>query len=214
LSNETGLPMLELECAELFGGLVGESEKLMKKALDIIKANAPCIILVDEIEKALAGVGGSGANDGGTTKRSMAQLLKFLGSDKEREGVYVIATCNDISSLPPEWVRPGRWDAAPFFIDLPNSDEQEEIMKFYQKKYSVNSKPDMTGWSGAEIECCCRIAAMMKTDTGEAAKFIVPVSRTMRAEIEGLRKWAEDRTIKATVLTETKPAAAKRTINL
>jgi len=215
LSNEAGKKMIVMEVAELFGGLVGESEKLMKTALDFIRANAPCILFVDEIEKALAGVGGQGANDGGTTKRSMAQFLKFLSDDRP-EGIYVIATCNDITSLPPEWVRAERWDTAPFFIDLPNAEEREEILKHYLKVYDVKGKaPDMEGWSGAEIRAMCRIAAMMEEDISEVSDFIVPVSDTMSEEIDKLRTWAKKRTISASKLTLAKPKPkSKRSINL
>jgi len=161
-----------------------------------------------ELEKGLAGVGGGQSGDGGTTKRSMAQFLKFL-SDRPK-GVYVVATCNDITSLPPEWVRPGRWDSAPFFIDIPNDEEKADILKYYQAKYNVKGTPNMEGWSGAEIEACCRIAAMMKTDCKGAEKFVVPVSKTMKNEIDSLRKWSEGKTLKA---SEIKTKDVKRGIN-
>jgi len=198
-SGMSKLDVYEAEMAELFGGLVGESEKLMKTFIDTISKLTPCILFIDEIEKALSGVGGGQSGDGGTTKRSMAQFLKFL-SDKRPEGLYVIATCNNISQLPPEWVRAERWDCAPFFIDIPNADEQEMILKHYQAKYDVSGEPkDMTGWSGAEIKSACRIAAMMGKKVNEVEDFVVPVAKTMKQEIEGLRKWAENKTIPATL---------------
>lgn len=202
LGNETGLEVYEMEIAQLFGGLVGESEKLMKAALDIVAANAPCILFIDEIEKALAGAGG-GQNDGGTTQRSMAQLLKFL-SDSRPAGVYVVATCNNISNMPPEWVRAERWDCAPFFIDLPQTEEQEDILKYYQSVYKVKGSPkSMDGWSGAEIKSACRIAKMMGQNVSDVDSFIVPVSKTMKNEIEGLRKWADGKTIPASTAMKT-----------
>jgi len=204
LGNESGKILFELEVAELFSALVGSSEERVKKAIEIIIANAPCIVLIDELEKALAGVGGGGSNDGGTTKRALAQLLKFMSDTEKRKGVYIIATCNDISQLPPEWIRAGRWDSAPFFIDLPSSEEKADILKLYQEKYGVNSKPNMEGWTGAEIESCCRIASMMETSTKEASNFIVPVSKTMETEITNLRKWAKGRTITSSIISKTK----------
>lgn len=197
ISKTTGRKCLEMEMAELFGGLVGESEKLMKEAIKIITANAPCLLFIDEIEKGLAGVGNNQSGDGGTTKRSMGQFLKFL-SDNRPEGVYVIATCNDISSLPPEWLRAERWDCAPFFVDLPEEKTQKEILSYYKKDFEVKGNiKDMKGWSGAEIKSCCRIANMMKTTIDKANEFIIPVSKTMENEISGLRKWAKNRTINA-----------------
>jgi len=152
-----------------------------------------------EIEKGLAGVGANQVGDGGTTKRSMAQFLKFL-SDSRPPGVYVIATCNNISSLPPEWVRAERWDAAPFFVDLPSNQEAKAILDFYRKKFGVKGNPkDMKGWSGAEISSVCRIAAMMGTDISKAEDFIIPVSSTMKSEIDALRKWSQGKTIPSTI---------------
>jgi AAA+ superfamily predicted ATPase len=198
LGNETGRIVLEMEMAELFGGRVGDSEKLMGAAIRAIKANGRCILFVDELEKALSGVGGRGAEDGGTTKRSMAQFLKFL-SDERPPGLYVVATCNDITAIPPEWVRPGRWDSAPFFIDLPNDEEKDAIFDHYRKVFGVEGVVnDTAGWSGAEIESCCRIAKMFDISLDKAEKYIVPVSSTMREEIAGLRTWSEGRTLPAT----------------
>lgn len=198
LGNTSGLQLFEMELAELFGGLVGESEKLMKTALDVIKANAPCIVLLDELEKGLAGVGSAQSGDGGTTKRSMAQLLKFL-SDRP-EGVYVVATCNDIRALPPEWLRVGRWNTAPWMIDLPNEEERLEIFSYYCEFFGLDSDtimPESDGWSGAELRSCCELAVMMERTPGEASKLVVPISQTMKDEIDALRKWAKGRTLPA-----------------
>ena len=196
LSYETGLELFELEMAQMFGSLVGETEKQVKKALDVISVNAPAIVLVDEIEKALAGMKGSGVNDGGTTQRAMAQFLKFLSEDRP-EGLYIVATCNDISKMPPEWIRAERWDGL-FFVDLPSPEEQAMILEFYRLQFNVTGTPStMSGWSGAEIKSVCRIAAMMKKPIEEVQRFIVPVSKTMGAEIDRLRKWAVGKTIPA-----------------
>ena len=123
-------------------------------------------------------------------------------SDNRPEGVYVIATCNDISSLPPEWVRPGRWDSAPFFIDLPDDEQREAIFAHYAKEYDVYGDCYIGGWSGAEIESVCRIAAMMDIDVDDAAAFVIPISKTMDTEIKKLREWAKDRTIPCSEIKE------------
>jgi len=199
VGSAVNMKVIEMEMAELFGGLVGDTEKLVKGALDIVAANAPAILFVDEIEKGLAGVGNSQSGDGGTTKRAMAQFLKFL-SDSRPEGIYVMATCNGISSLPPEWVRAERWDSAPFMVDLPNEKESLTILNHYKGVFNVEGKPrNMDGWSGAEIKSVCRIAAMMGTIIEEAERFIIPVSKTMKAEIDELRRWAENKTIPASI---------------
>lgn len=211
--------IIEMEFAQLMGdGLVGQAEKAMKRALDVIAANAnpaaPIIVFVDEIEKGLAGTSGAGAssgtNDGGTTDRSNAQFLKFL-SDARPKGIYFVASCNDIERLPAAYVRAERWDTAPIFVDLPSKTEQDAILSHYQKAYGLTAKPkDMAGWSGAEIKAWCKLAAK-KISKGkganEADELIVPVSKTMAREIDYLRKWKEGKTVPASrkvKVTETK----------
>jgi AAA+ superfamily predicted ATPase len=210
LSGHYGRLCIELEFAQLMGdGLVGQAEKAMKRALDVISANAnpnaPIIVFIDEIEKGLAGTSGaggsSGVNDGGTTDRSNAQFLKFL-SDARPKGIYIIATCNDIEKLPAAYVRAERWDTAPIFVDLPNKTEQESILKHYQKVSGVSVRPkNMDLWTGAEIRAWCKLARK-KMDKGkkpnDADELVVPVAKTMSREIDYLRKWKEGKTVPAT----------------
>lgn len=201
--------IIEMEFAQLMGdGLVGQAEKAMKKALDVIAANAnpkaPIILFIDEIEKGLAGTSGAGNNggarDGGTTDRSNAQFLKFL-SDARPKGIYLVASCNDIEKLPAAYVRAERWDTAPIFVDLPNREEQAAILKHYQAVFKVKATPsNMVGWTGAEIKAWCKLAAKKlekNKSANEADELIVPVSKTMSQEIDYLRKWKEGRTVPA-----------------
>lgn len=216
--------IIEVEFAQLMGdGLVGQAEKAMKKALDVITANAnptaPIIVFIDEIEKGLAGTAGagslSGVHDGGTTDRSNAQFLKFL-SDARPKGIYMVASCNDIERLPAAYVRAERWDTAPIFVDLPNKAEQMAILKHYQAVYKVTAQPyDMVGWSGAEIKAWCKLARK-KMDKGKDAnsadELIVPVSKTMAKEIDYLRKWKDGKTVPASrkaVVAEKAPTGRK-----
>ncbi len=197
--------IIEIEFAQLMGdGLVGQAEKAMKRALDVIRANAnpaaPIIVFADEIEKGLSGMKGGGSNDGGTTMRSNAQFLKFLSDDRPK-GIYVIATCNNIESLPPEFIRVERYDCAPIFVDLPTRIEQNAILAHYQKLYGIEASPsEMIGWSGAEIKGWCKLAAKKisrNKPANDADEFIVPVSRTMNKEIDYLRQWKEGKTVPA-----------------
>lgn len=213
--------IVELEFAQLMGdGLVGQAEKAMKRALDVIAANAnpaaPIIVFVDEIEKGLAGSssagGQSGTNDGGTTDRSNAQFLKFL-SDARPRGIYFVASCNDIEKLPAAYVRAERWDTAPIFVDLPDKAEQMAILKHYQKEYKVTAQPyDMVGWTGAEIKAWCKLAAKKASkgkSPNDADELIVPVSRTMSKEIDYLRNWKNGRTVPASRKTVVEKAVVK-----
>ena len=201
-STTSGLKIIFVEPAELFGGIVGDTEGNVARLIEVITANAPCIVLVDEIEKGLAGLskgtnGNASGGDGGLTEKAFAPLLKFLSDDRP-EGVYFIATCNNIDKMPPEWVRAERWDTAPFYLGLPGSKLQEEILSFYRKEFNVEGRPtNMEGWSGAEIKACCRLAAMMETDVNEAERFVLPISKTMKEDIDRLNKWAKDRAIPA-----------------
>jgi AAA+ superfamily predicted ATPase len=217
VGNETGLEVLEVEVAQLFDKYVGGSEKNVGRLVDIATATAPCIVFMDEIDKALAGIGG-GDNGNGTTSdsvsaRAMGQFLKFM--QNRPEGVYVFATCNNVN-MPPEWIRAERWDCAPFFVDLPQVEEQEAILAYYQKVFGVKGKPtSMEGWSGAEIKSACRIAAMMGRPVNEVERFVIPVSKTMGKQIDTLRNWAEGKTIPAsTKVPEKAVKSQKRSIAL
>lgn len=203
LAGELGIRMLTIEMAEWFGSLVGETEGKVSRGIDAIVALVPCLVFADELEKGLAGAKSGGGMDAGheVTQRAMAQWLKFMND--RPDGIYICATCNNIQGLAPEYVRAERWDTAPFFVDLPNELEKEQIFDYYQKEYQVSGNRrdfDIIGWSGAEIKACCRIAHIMNTTIDKASEFIVPVSKTMEKEIGALRKWAEGRTIPASTM--------------
>ena len=152
-------------------------------------------MFIDEIEKGLAGVSGYNG-DSGTSQRQGGQFLKWL-SDHESD-VYVIATSNDISKLPPEYLRAERWDAI-FFVDLPNKEEREGICEIYKKLYKIKDDilPNIDNWTGAEIKTLYRLANAMNISLLEANEYITPIYKTMKEKIEDLRNWAKDRTIYA-----------------
>jgi len=203
LANETGMRMLTVEMAEFQGGIVGETERKVREAIKAIRAMAGTkgvLVLVDELEKSLSGIGGNQTvSSDSITSRAMGQWLKFMQDPGCK--VYFIATCNDISKIPPEYLRAERWDTAPFFVDLPNTEERDTILSHYMKQYQVKGKiksEDTEGWSGAEIKALCRIANMMKVNTDDVVDFIVPISKTAEQQISALRNWAKGNTIPAT----------------
>ena len=118
LGNETSRPTLALDIGSLLGSLVGQTEQQTRQALQIADVMAPCILFVDEIEKALSGAGGSGASDSGVSARLFGSLLTWLND--HTSDVFFVATCNDISRLPPEFSRAERFDGI-FFLDLPGA---------------------------------------------------------------------------------------------
>jgi SpoVK/Ycf46/Vps4 family AAA+-type ATPase len=152
---------------------------------------SPCILFVDEIEKALSGVGSQG--DSGVSTRLFGNLLTWL-SDHESD-VFFVGTSNDISKLPPEFTRAERFDGV-FFLDLPNVSERDAIWSLYRSQFGIpesQSRPDDTSWTGAEVKACCRLAALLDVTLSQAAKNIVPVAVTAAESVERLRTWATGR---------------------
>ena len=208
LAGQTGVPMIQFDVSSVFGKFVGESESRMRQALKTIEAFGSCILFLDEIEKALAGAGGSGATDSGVTSRTLSILLRWL-SDNQSD-VYLVATCNDIKSIPPEYLRAERWDTI-FFIDIPTAEEREGIWKIWRPYYDIPEGcelPDCSEWTGAEIRTCCRLGKLMRESVGDvieteedlltvAGDYVIPITRTMGEGITKLRSWAKKRTIAA-----------------
>ena len=198
LGNEMNRPTLVLDVGALLGSLVGQSEANIRQALRIIDAMAPCVAFLDEVEKGLSGVASSGQTDSGVTARLFGSFLTWL-SDHETD-VFVIATCNDISKLPPEFARAERFDGV-FFLDLPSSAERRAIWELYRGKFGLGEQPlpADTDWTGAEIRSCCRLAKLLEMSLIEAAKNVVPVAVTAAESVERLRNWASGRCLSATM---------------
>jgi hypothetical protein len=195
LGNEVGRPTLILDIGSLMGSLVGQSEANLRQALRTIDAMAPAICMVDELEKALSGVGSQG--DSGVSTRLFGNLLTYL-SDHESD-VFFVATSNDISKLPPELSRAERFDGV-FFLDLPAANEKNRIWSIYREQYGIpesQARPDDTSWTGAEIKSCCRLAALLDVPLTQAARNVVPVAVTSSESIERLRTWASGRCLSA-----------------
>ena len=212
------LPLLKLDFGKIFSGIVGSSEENMRKAIKTAEAVAPSILWVDEIEKSLSGVNSNG--DSGTSSRIFGTFLTWM--QEKTAPVFVIATANNISGLPAELLRKGRFDEI-FFVDLPTKSERKEIFKLHLEKRlkdeEVASKlelnedlyeklADLTeGFVGAEIEQIV-ISALYEaffqkrplefTDLENTIKNIVPLSVTQKEQILALRQWANIRAVTAT----------------
>ena len=203
------LPLLRLDVGALFGSLVGESEERTRRALSLAETIAPCILWVDEIEKAFA----FGNGDAGTSQRVFAHLLTWM-QDKTAP-CFVVATANNIAALPPELLRKGRFDEI-FFLDLPNEKERCEIFSVHLKKrkclpveFDIPRLARMSeGYVGAEIEQTVIDAMYIafnentrKVTTGDILLCIrnqVPLSVSQRETIAALRTWlSEGRAISA-----------------
>lgn len=217
LGRETGRPVLLLDVGSLMGSLVGQSEQRTRQALQIIDAMAPAVVMLDEVEKAFAGVASSGSGDSGVSSRMFGTFLSWL-SDHESD-VYVVCTSNDVSKLPPEFSRAGRFDGV-FFLDLPGIDERRAIWPLYLRQFELPVEqplPADEGWTGAEIRACCRLSALLDLPLVQAAQNIVPVAVTAAESVERLRTWASGRCLSAdrpgVYRREERAAGARRSVN-
>jgi len=195
LGKEVGRPVINLDVGSLMGSLVGQSEERTRQALRVIDAMAPCVAMIDEVEKAFAGMNGSG--DSGVASRMFGTFLSWLND--HQSDVFVVCTANDVSRLPPEFSRSERFDGV-FFLDLPNREEKDIIWAIYRGLYDIDASqrsPDDTDWTGAEIKSCCRLSALLDLPLKQAAQNVVPVAVTARESIDRLRAWASGRCLSA-----------------
>ncbi|HEY8175069.1 MAG TPA: AAA family ATPase [Gemmatimonadaceae bacterium] len=208
---EWGLPLLKLDPANLYDKYIGDSEKNFKRALQTAERMAPTILWIDELEKAFAQ--GGDDTDGGVSRRVFGSFLAWL---QDRRGdVFVVATSNDVSRLPPEFIRKGRFDEV-FFVDLPTSPVRESIFDIHLTRRKQQSKQfDLAklagaseGFSGAEIEesvvaglfAAFSASAPLTTELLlQEIKNTRPLALTMTEKIGELRAWAQDRTVMADV---------------
>ena len=160
------LPLLKLDFGKVFSGLVGSSEENMRRALATAEAVAPSILWIDEIEKGLSGLGSNG--DSGVSSRIFGQFLTWM---QEKESpVFVIATANNISSLPPELLRKGRFDEI-FFVDLPTFQERKEIVKLHLER-RLKSKEVASEVVGTK-NLCSELAKMTEGFIGSEIEQVV-----------------------------------------
>jgi SpoVK/Ycf46/Vps4 family AAA+-type ATPase len=158
---------------------------------------SPCILFCDEVEKALSGVANSGQTDSGVSARLFGSLLTWMND--HTTDVYLVATCNDISKLPPEFGRAERFDGI-FFLNLPGPQERRVIWDLYLRQFELDQEqklPNDDQWTGAEIRSCCRLAALLDVPLVQAAQNVVPVAVTAAESVERLRTWAGGRCLDA-----------------
>ena len=192
LGSEVNRPVLQLDVGSLMGSLVGQSEQRTRQALQTVDAMAPCVLMIDEVEKAFAGSLGS-SNDSGVSSRMMGTFLTWLND--HQSDVFVVCTANDVQRLPPEFSRAERFDGV-FFVDLPGREQKDEIWRLYRESFCIDLTdplPEDDQWTGAEIKSCCRLAALLDVPLCKAAQNVVPVAVTSTESIERLRSWASGR---------------------
>jgi hypothetical protein len=210
IAGEWNLPLYRLDLATILGQYVGQSENRLREALDTADHVAPCVLWIDGIEKGLAG-----QNDStGVSRRMIGQFLFWLQESRSR--VFVVATSNDVRSLPPELLRKGRFDEM-FFVDLPDAGDRQEIIQLYFQRY-VGRDPAAElvdklvglseGFAGSDIESALHdVGAEVLLNGGvehlredfiaDAFANTMPLSRTNPEQIDEIRAWGRDRAVPA-----------------
>lgn len=203
IANEWNLPLLKLDVGKLFGGIIGESESRMRQMIQLAEAMSPCILWIDEIDKAFGGIEGRG--DSGTTNRVLGTFITWLSEKKSP--VFVVATANSVYSLPPEIIRKGRFDEI-FFIGLPNKEEKKSIFKVHLSRlrpkswgtYDLNLLSNLAKkFSGAEIQEAINEAMFSafnenrefnSKDIMTSIEQFIPLATSNQEKIDQLQEWA------------------------
>jgi len=197
LGHETGRPTLILDPGTLMGSLVGQTEERTRQALRIIDAFGPSVVVIDEVDHALAGHNSHG--DSGVMSRFFGQMQTWLND--HTSDAFVVCTSNDISTLPAAFTRAERFDAL-FYVGLPGVSQRRSIWRIYCEKYGLDPaqpRPIDADFSGAEIKATCRLAALLDVSLVEAAQNVVPVAKTACESLSRLRQWASGRCLSADV---------------
>jgi SpoVK/Ycf46/Vps4 family AAA+-type ATPase len=202
-----GLPLLRLDMGRVFGGIVGQSEANLRAVIQTAEAISPCVLWIDEIEKGFSGSSSSGSTDGGTSSRVFGSFLSWM--QEKTKAVFVVATANDVSKLPPEFLRKGRFDEM-FFVDLPDVQERTQIWEIviarHGRKPTDFDSVALSGmcelYTGAEIEAVF-VDALHEAyaegrepkpnDILEATQHMIPLAQLMDGQITTLRQWAKGR---------------------
>jgi SpoVK/Ycf46/Vps4 family AAA+-type ATPase len=205
---EWQLPLLRLDPGRLYNKYMGESEKNFRRAMDTAERLAPCVLFIDELEKAFAS---GGSEDGGVSQRVLGTFLSWM--QERKADVFTVATANDVTRLPPEFLRKGRFDEV-FFVDLPNDEARLAILAIHLKKRAQEvGRFDMpalvratAGFSGAEIEqaIVSALYTVFAATGGLTSESLLaeiattrPLSRTLAERVSALRDWARGRTVSA-----------------
>ncbi|HEX8813665.1 MAG TPA: AAA family ATPase, partial [Terracidiphilus sp.] len=214
VAGEWKLPLVKFDTAAVYDKFIGETEKRIRKVFQVAEGLAPCVLWIDELEKVFAGSGPDSASaDAGVSSRLLASFLSWMQDRKSP--VFVAATCNNVTVLPPELIRKGRFDEL-FFVDLPNQTERKQIFSIQLARRKRNpAEFDLDevaaaakGYSGAEIDAAVQgglyaaYSAKKQLSTQsllDALKQTVPLSVTRAEEIATLRDWARTRAVPASV---------------
>ena len=228
------VPVIRMDIAAQQGSLVGETQANLERDLRIVEAMDRCLLFLDEIDKALSGVGNGPGGDSGVSSKQFGRLLTWMQERKSR--AYVIASANDVSGLPPELLRKGRFDEI-FFVDYPSTSECEAIVQIKLNKYvrgrahwgkpyriaTLARTSAQRPLTGAEIEQAIINAVYEAFDDGErpvsdtdlqkSFETIIPLTETMGEKIKALRAWCEKRAVRASSVEKPKSSVGRKALN-
>lgn len=212
IANEWRLPLLRLDTGRLFGGIVGESESRVRQMIQIAEAIAPCVLWIDEIDKAFGNINGGSDGDSGTSRRVFGSLITWM--QEKTAPVFIVSTANNVKVLPAELLRKGRFDEI-FFLNLPTEKERQDIFKVHLQKLRPSRLREFelsklakqsNNFSGAEIEQVVVDALhrafgnmengqrrdLMTQDISQAIEATVPLAAIARRQIDELKQWAAE----------------------
>src|SRR3989454_1363042 len=214
VAGEWKLPLVKFDTAAVYDKYIGETEKRIQKVFKVAEGLAPCVLWIDELEKVFAGSGPDSASaDAGVSSRLLASFLSWM--QERKSPVFVAATCNNVTALPPELIRKGRFDEL-FFVDLPNQVERKQIFAIHlARRKRIPAEFDLDrvataakGYSGVEIDAAVQTALYAAFSSKQtvstqgllqALKVTVPLSITRSEEIQALRTWAKQRAVPASM---------------
>ena len=212
IAGEWKLPLVKFDTAAIYDKYIGETEKRIQKVFRVAEGLAPCVLWIDELEKVFAGSAPDSASvDAGVSSRILASFLSWM--QDRRAPVFVAATCNNVTVLPPELIRKGRFDEL-FFVDLPKQTEREQILSIQLRRRKRNPldldlkqiASAARGFSGAEIDAAVQSALYAAYSSKrnlttqillEVLSKTVPLSTTRAEEIQAQREWARERAVPA-----------------
>ncbi|NJK66130.1 MAG: AAA family ATPase [Microcoleus sp. SU_5_3] len=212
IASEWRLPLLRLDTGRLFGGIVGESESRVRQMIQLAEAIAPCVLWIDEIDKAFGNIISGGDGDSGTSRRVFGSLITWM--QEKTSPVFIVATANNVRILPAELLRKGRFDEI-FFLNLPSESERQDIFKVHLQRLRPTRLRDFDlgilaksaeNFSGAEIEQVVidglyrafgtfvngQRRDLTTEDILRSIEDTVPLAAIARSQIEDLKRWAAE----------------------
>lgn len=191
--NEFGRQTLLADLGSLMSSDLGGTERNMRRLLDLIDSVGPSVVFIDEVEKMFAGVESSGRTDGGTIARATGAFMTWSADRGPESDAFVIATANDLASLPPAFYRSGRFNAI-FYVGMPGPAARSAMWRMHRARFGLPDQPTPrdADWTGADVANCCEQAHLLGCTLVEASAYVTRTRKTNRAEMDAMETFAEE----------------------